>query len=351
MRPLRASRSQLLASLLAVCALVLSACSERAPQDVLEPEGPRSLKVDQLWDLTFGIAAAIFFIVEGLLVFALIKFRHREGREPAQFHGNTKLEVLLTIIPALILAGVAIPTVRTLFQITADPAGENVIRVNLVAKQFWWEYRYEPPIGVVTANELHIPTDTLVQLEMHGATDDVIHSFWVPKLAGTQDVVPGRVTDLTLLAAEPGTYYGQCKEYCGLSHANMRIRVIAQTPEDFQAWVTQQQQPAEVPGAGLAAEGFDLFLNGPEGGAFPGGPPCATCHAIEGTDAQGVVGPDLTHFASRETFAGAFLQNNEANLRSWLEDPPARKPGVRMPDLGLNSQQINALMAFLQTLE
>jgi cytochrome c oxidase subunit 2 len=271
-----------------------------------------------------------------------VRFRARPGREAAQFHGNTKVEIALTAIPALILAGLAIPTVSTIFSLAEEPA--NALQIRVVARQFWWEYEYTD-LDVKTANELHIPTGQPVFLTLEGA--DVNHSFWVPKLTGTQDVLPGRVNHMQFTASRPGTYLGQCKEYCGLSHANMRLRVIAHTPTEFQQWVSEQQEPASSPTEELAAEGERIFLEEdlPEGGR------CTDCHAIAGTDAQGTTGPDLTHFAARETFAGAIFRRTDENLANWLRDPEAVKIGALMPDYGLSENQIRALVAYLQSLE
>jgi cytochrome c oxidase subunit 2 len=339
----------LLGGILLLIALVATGCSEKYPQSALSPIGKTAQADDNLWNVVFGIAVVIFFLVEGVLVFALIKFRQRPGREPAQFHGNTKLEVILTIIPALILAGIGVPTVKTLFDIAQKPTGSNVINVTVTAHQFWWNFEY-PEQKIVTANELHMPTNTPVYLTLKGA--DVIHSFWVPALSGTQDVVPGHENHLIFQTEKPGMYLGQCKEFCGLSHANMRIRVFVQTPADYQNWVTAQQQPAQAASlSGDAAAGQKLFLHGASNGSFPGGPACAGCHAVNGTTAQGVVGPNLTHFAGRTRFAGEMYVNNTANLNAWLANPPGRKPGVDMPKLGLSSTQITQLVAYLQSLK
>ncbi|MFN2526765.1 MAG: cytochrome c oxidase subunit II [Actinomycetota bacterium] len=333
------------AALTAGLALFAAACAEDAPQDFLNhPVGRNAESADRLWDLTFLVAAVIFFLVEAALVYALVRFRHRPGREAADFHGNTRLEVVLTLIPALILVGIAIPTVSTIFRLAGKPA--NPLEVKVIGHQFWWEYQYDTNADgradLVTANEMHIPTDRAVFLIIEGATDDVIHSFWVPRLSGKQDVVPGRPASMTLRTDEPGVYLGQCTEFCGLSHANMRLRVVAQTPDEFDAWVAEQQAPAELPASGPAAAGAQEFLTGA----------CVECHTVAGTEAQGRVGPNLTHFASRSTFAGAtFRVSDEEQLRAWLRDPPGEKPGVRMPNLGLSEQQINDLVAFLYTLE
>jgi cytochrome c oxidase subunit 2 len=334
---------------LLVVALVATGCSVKYPQSALSPVGKTAKEADSLWNLVFGIAVVIFFLVEGVLVFALLKFRQRPDREPAQFHGNTKLEVILTIIPALILAGIGVPTVKTIFDIAQRPTGSNVINVTVTGHQFWWQFEY-PQQHIMTANELHMPTGTPVYLSLKGA--DVIHSFWVPALSGTQDVVPGHVNHLMFETDKPGVYLGQCKEFCGLSHANMRVRVFVQTPAAYRTWVAQQQQPAQKAAlSGDAAAGQKLFLNGGAGGSFPGGPACSGCHSVLGTTAQGVVGPNLTHFASRTRFAGETYVNNTTNLTNWLNNPAAMKPGVDMPKLGLTSTQIRELIAYLQSLK
>ena len=328
-----------LGAAVAALALVMSACAKNAPQDFISPgnqEGDVAQRADQIWDITFAIAVVIFFIVEGLLVYALVRFRHKPGRQPQDFHGNTRLEVVLTLIPSLILFGLAVPTVRTILDLGTEP--KNALQVTVTARQFWWQYEY-PDLGVVTANELHIPEDQPVYITLKGA--DVIHSFWVPRLGGTQDAVPGRDNNMYIEADEPGKrYLGQCKEFCGLSHANMRLIVFTHTQEDFQAWAEEQAQDRVAP-SGVAAEGEKVFL---EAG-------CVNCHAIRGTEAAGQTAPDLTHFGSRETFAGAIFENNEANLADWLRDPPAVKPGSLMPDYGLTEEQIEVLVAYLMSLK
>ena len=326
----------LLGVVLLALALLSAGCAENAPQDFLNhQDGSNAKKADVIWDVTFLIAVVIFFIVEGLLVFAVLRFRHKPGREAAQFHGNTKLEVVLTLVPAMILAGLAIPTLRTIFDIARVP--EGALEITVTGRQFWWHYDYED-FDFATANELHIPTGQFVHLTFNGA--DVIHSYWIPRLTGAQDIVPGRINHLTFRADEPGRYMGQCKEFCGLSHANMRLIVYAMEPQDFQTWVSEQQRPAQ-PATGDIAAGEKLFLEGE----------CVNCHAIQGTDAAATTGPDLTHFGSRTTFAGAMFEVNEENLAEWLRDPPAMKPGALMPDYGLSENEINSLVAYLMSLK
>ena len=329
--------------LLSSALLLLAACSEQAPQDFLEPEGPIARRADELWDIAFGIAAVIFVIVQGLIIYAIVRFRARPGREARQFHGNTKVEVILTVIPALILAGLAVPTVQTIMDLAKKPPGALEIRV--IARQFWWEYQYTD-LGVTTANEMHVPIDTPVYLTLEG--DDVIHSFWIPKLTGKQDVIPGRVNNMQFEADFPDReYYGQCTEYCGLSHALMRLRVLTHSQSDFDQWVADQKEPAAAATDALAQEGERIFLEED----LPAGGQCINCHAIQGTDAQGTTGPNLTHFASRQTFAGAIFETNEAELSAWLRDPPGVKPGAKMPDYGLSEDQVEALVAYLMSLK
>ena len=323
--------------------LLLSACiSADAPMNYLYPEGPRAIQADRLWDVTFAIAAVVFVLVEGGLIFIIFKYRESRkgaGVDPKQLHGHTKLELLWTAIPAVILTGIAFMTVPVIFDQARVP--DDALEVEVIGHQWWWEYKYEN--GVVTANELHIPVDQPVRLTLKSG--DVIHSYWIPKLAGKQDVVPGRINHMVIEATTPGEYLGQCAEYCGLSHANMRAKAVAHEQADFDAWV--EEQLADSANDGSAAEGKELFLTG----KFAGDQACVACHAVKGTEAAGIIGPNLTHLASRDRFAGEMFELNEENLKLWLEDPPERKPGSLMPDLGLTDEQIDDLTAYLLSLE
>lgn len=308
----------------------------------LYPEGPRAIQADRLWDVTFAIAAVVFVLVEGALIYILFKYREsKKGArvDPKQVHGHTKLELLWTAIPAVILTGIAFMTVPVIFDQARVP--EDALEVEVIGHQWWWEYKYAN--GVVTANELFIPVDQPVRLTLKSG--DVIHSYWIPKLAGKQDVVPGRINYMTIEATKPGEYLGQCAEYCGLSHANMRAKAVALEQADFDAWV--EEQLADAANEGSAAEGKELFLTG----KFAGDQACVSCHAVKGTEAAGIIGPNLTHLASRDRFAGGMFELNEENLKLWLEDPPERKPGSLMPDLGLTDDQIDDLTAYLLSLE
>jgi cytochrome c oxidase subunit 2 len=323
-----------------VLLFLLSACGRRVlPQDTLNSAGPEGHKINSLFWPVFWIAVGVFVLVEGLLVVALVRFRARPGRGiPKQVHGNKRLEVTWTIIPAVLLAGVAIPTIGTIFSLAAKPA--QALTINVTGHQWWWEVRY-PSLNVTTANEIHIPVGQPVLVYVTSV--DVIHSFWVPRLAGKQDLEPGRINHVTIEASEPGTYLGQCAEYCGFSHANMRLRVMAEPAVQFQAWAAQEKQPAATPPAGsLSAQGAQDFATGA----------CVGCHTVNGVkNAAGTLGPNLTHFGSRTTFAGATFANTAPNLELWLRDPPAIKPGADMPDLHLTQDQINALIAYLQSLK
>jgi len=317
--------------------MTAAACASNAPQDTLKPEGANARTIDHLINPVFIVAAVVFVLVEGMALVFVLRYRHREGApEPVQIHGSTRLEVGWTLVPALILLAVAIPTIATIFKLARKPA--NAINVTVTAHQWWWEYNYTD-LGVVTANELHMPTDRPLELTLIGA--DVIHSFWIPKLAGKTDVIPGRMNHMNISGDVPGTYLGQCTEFCGLSHANMRLKGVVQTPGQFQAWVDQQRLAATAPAPGTpAAEGLTLF-------SAKG---CSGCHTVEGVSA-GKVGPNLTHLSSRSSFAGSMFELNADNLRVWLQNPPGVKPGSKMPNLNLSGDEITKLIAYLETLK
>jgi cytochrome c oxidase subunit II len=338
--------------------LLLSACG--GDQSALDPAGPYAQRPHDLIVIVFAIALGVFILVQGLIVYSVIKFRRREdddGSLPVQVHGNTRLEIIWTVIPALILAGIAVPTVQGIFAQTDAPEDGIVVRV--IGHRWWWEYEY-PDQGIFTATELVIPVDTPVRLEMtasdNGRSPDrgVVHSFWIPALAGKQDVVPGQTTFLNLQADEPGYYLGQCAEYCGLSHVNMRARVRALPQGEFEEWVAAQQEPAAVPESGLEAEGAALFADLGDGRQA-----CVSCHQVytEGGSRSPGIGPDLTHLFSREEFAGAIVDLDEENLRAWLADPDAVKPmqyesnNIGMPNLDLSEDELDALVAYLMTLQ
>jgi cytochrome c oxidase subunit 2 len=281
-------------------------------------------------------------VVIGLGVFAglgwiLLRYRSRRASAlPVQTRGHTLLEISWTIAPALVLLVIAIPTLQVVFrtQQAVTPAGALLVTVR--GYQWWWEFRY-PSLEIVTANEAHIPVGRAVEFALEGP--DVIHSFWVPQLGGKRDVVPGRVNRITLTADRPGEYWGQCAEFCGLSHANMALRIIVDMPEDFARWVAAQRAPAVEP-AGDAARGKDIYAKSA----------CVGCHTITGVS-TGVLGPTLTHFGSRRTLAAGMWPNTPANVAAWVKDPQGLKPGVKMPNLGLTTAQANDVAAYLSALK
>jgi len=330
----------------AVAAFALSACARaNLPQNTLAPQGPEAEKIDRLFQPVFWIAVGVFVLVEGALVYFSLRYRHRPGRGvPVQVHGNKRLEITWTVIPAVLLAAIAVPTIGTIFGLARVPP--DAMRIQVTGHQWWWEVHYPPQASrgvtkdVVTANEIHIPTGIPIEIQL--TSKDVIHSFWIPRLAGKQDLEPNHRTHLTLEAPNPGTYFGQCAEFCGLSHANMRMRVIAQTPADFQGWVQQQLQPAQPPPPDVLA----IMQRA--------GVSCNGCHTIDGVEGfAGTVGPNLTHFAARSAFAGDTFVRNDDNLAKWLHDAPGMKPGADMPNFSqqLSAADVDALVAYLDGLK
>jgi len=322
--------------------IFLSACIENAPLDSLSPEGPYARSIDELFWITFWIAVGVFVIVQGALLLSVFVFKEKpESPEPKQIHGNTKLEILWTVIPALILAAIAVPTVQTIFDLAREP--EDALKIEVIGHQWWFEYKY-PDYGITTANVLVIPADKPVRLEMW--SNDVLHNYWVPKLNGKRYLVPGQTTYLNLHADSPDEFWAQCGEYCGLSHSKMRGRVLSLSQKDFDIWVANEQQNATAfsnEDLSLAAEGQQVYLNAG----------CTQCHVVNGVwDVQGDrIAPNLTHFAVRNVFAGAALENNRENLTRWLANPAEVKPGTFMPNLELTESEINALIAYLETLK
>jgi cytochrome c oxidase subunit II len=330
--------------------VLMTACASDAPQDFLQPEGKFAKKIDQLWDPVFLIAVIVFVIVEGLIVFAIFKFRADPDDDelPEQIHGNFRLEIGWTILPALVLAVISAITLPVIFELADKP--DNALEVDVWGQKYWWGYEYPgqdqygiDEAGIRTANELHIPVGVPVYLRLQ--SKDVIHSFWAPKLNGKKDVVPGRIHDWKLQADEPGVYSGQCAEFCGTSHAFMRLKVVAHDDASWQEWLETMQAPAEKPTSGLAAEGFDLFQQ--KG--------CAGCHQIDGlyeeVAAESPSAPNLTKLFTRDCFAGCIYDLDDRNeLEAWLRNPQ-RKAGSLMVIGQLNEDEIDRLYAFLETLK
>ncbi len=317
------------------------------PANIFAPAATPAHSIFDLSMLVLSVTLGIFLTVAGLLTYALIRFRQRPGdsnEEPPQIYGSDQIELSWTVIPILIVVMLFLTTARVILGTQAIPKPKNAMNVTVVGHQFWWEFRY-PQYGIVTANELHVPVSTAAHPEptyLTMTSADVVHSFWVPRLAGKTDVIPDRVNTMWFNPHKPGLYLGQCAQYCGAQHATMLIRVYAQTPAQFMAWVKQQQQPAQqsFPGDPLAAEGEQVFMHNA----------CINCHTIAGTAATGRDGPDLTHLASRQTIASGSIPNTPANLRKWIEDPSAMRPGTLMPAMHLSQHDVDAVAAYLTEL-
>jgi cytochrome c oxidase subunit 2 len=384
--------------LVAALGLAIAGCAQDAPQDTFDPAGENAQKIQDLQVPIFILAGVVGLIVLSVLTFVLIRFRDRGQAIPEQSHGNPMLEIVLTIIPALILIGISIPTVGTILALSETDDTECII--NVTGQQWWWEVDYPVQDGcggisdvIITSGQMVIPTGT--EVLVRGTSRDVIHSWWIPRLNGKKDMVPGRVHNVRLQADEPGIYAGQCTEFCGLSHANMRMEVIAMDPDDFETWKAGQMAEYVAPEEGtLAAEGEATFIA-----------QCSRCHQVNGLedddgnpiiarpDLQVYSGatPNLSWLMTRNTFAGAswdlltpecradvwdaspetvgekYLEGvspeclNSVDFREWLRNAPAKKPMYTdpteledtgglprgMPDLGLNEDQIDQLVAYL----
>jgi cytochrome c oxidase subunit II len=319
---------------------------ERFPQTWAEPRSDFAESIWALQQLVNVLGVAVGLIVFAIIAVILVKFRYRpDAPEPEQVHGNTRLELAWTLIPALLIAVIAVPTVQVIFETQAEPP-EDALVVEAIGWQWWWEFRY--PMGgdtVVTANEIHVPTGRPIVVNIRSA--DVVHNFWVPQMGGKRYAIPGRVNSIIFTTNEPGVYLGQCAEFCGESHALMKKRLIAHTPEGFDEWLRNEASPAIEPSPLLPAADSAIVL----GRQLTVQGACAGCHIVRGTPAQfGRLGPDLTHFARRTTLASAIADNNAQNLAAWIHDPQAMKPGALMPSLGLSEQEVAYIVAYLQTL-
>jgi cytochrome c oxidase subunit 2 len=325
----------------AALVLLLSACSSEFPQSTLHPTADFGERIDDLFRTIFWWALGVFVVVEAALLFVIIKYRERPtSKDPKHVHGSTLLELAWTLAPAVVLVFIAVPTIQTIFETDGTPP-EGALEIEVIGHQWWWEFRY-PQYGITTANEMHVLQGRPVALSMTSA--DVIHSFWVPKLGGKRDLMPGRTSRLAFTPDSTGDFSGQCAEFCGASHANMRFRVMVEDTTGFERWVRQQQAPP-VPTdslAGLIREGAALFANPAK--------TCIACHMVEGVSV-GAIGPNLTHVGSRTTIASGILPNTEEGLARWLRDPVGEKPGSLMPKPPLDEDEITALVAYLRSLQ
>jgi cytochrome c oxidase subunit II len=311
------------------------------PMSTLAPRSDLANWINSLFMEITALDLLILTIVVVAFILAVFFFSTRVGEAgpPTAVSSDLKLEIAWTLGPALILLFISIPTVRLIFRSQPRGAVANELPITVVAHQWWWEFHYDDGSAAITANELHIPSGRPIHLKL--VSNDVIHSFWVPRLGGKRDVVPGQVNSIHLIANVPGEYYGQCAEFCGESHANMRFRIFVEKPDDFAMWEKSEAQPGAAPAeASAAARGAQVFANSP----------CTACHTINGVS-KGYVGPDLTHIGSRTTIAAGLLTNDPQNLTQWIEDPDAIKPGARMPDFALRGPQLNDLVAYLESLK
>ncbi len=307
---------------------------------------PASTPADSIYHLSLFVLAiclAIFLVVFALLAYAVVKFRRRpddDGREPAQIYGSNQMELAWTVIPVLIVVVLFLATARVIHAIEDARFPVGTTEITAVGHQFWWEFQY-PQQGFVAANELHVPVSdpekpTPTHITLLSADTD--HSFWVPKLAGKTDLIPNRTNSMWIEPHETGVYVGQCAQYCGVQHAKMLLRVVVQSREDFDRWVANQRRSAPIIDG--VARGRQIFES----------TACVNCHTLAGTNAKGKFGPDLTHLMSRQTIAAGAALNNRENLRLWVKDPDAIKPGVLMPAMQLDEQDVDALTDYLLSL-
>jgi cytochrome c oxidase subunit 2 len=339
------TRSLILAGYLLVAKLVFGA-GEGPSQDtnIFKPASTPANSIFNLSLFVLAITGTIFVVVGGLLVYSVVKYRRREnddGSEPPQVYGGNQLELAWTVIPVLVVLVLFLATARVIHAIQNAERPPGTVEVMAIGHQFWWEFRY-PDLGVVTANELHVPvsdpshpTPTFLKL----LSADTDHSFWVPRLAGKTDLIPNRINNTWIDPHEAGVYVGQCAQYCGTQHAKMLLRVYVEPRDKFDEWVAGEVKSAE-PGDAVSA-GRHIFET----------TACINCHTVSGTVANGNFGPNLTHLMSRETIAAGAATNTPENLRDWIRNPDSIKPGSLMPAMKLNDQDLNALTEYLETLQ
>jgi cytochrome c oxidase subunit 2 len=327
---------------------------------IFDPVSPPAESIRSLAVLVLAISGFIFVAVEGILIYSIVRFRRgRQGAnppeaasghaEPPQVYGSKPIEIAWTAAPALVVFVLVLVSARTLWEVNVPPpsprAGDNTLFVTVVGRQWWWEYTYDHyngrELGFTTANELHVPASEAgvarrVYLTLKSA--DVCHSFWVPRLAGKTDLIPGRINSMWFQTDRVGLYVGQCAEYCGTQHANMLLRVVVEPAGVFDKWVDHERGPAVEDPAARAGRSAFLAQS------------CVNCHRVRGTAARGGYAPDLTHLMSRKTLASGMVENTTENLRRWVGDPQPIKPGCLMPSFGLSDRQRNDIVDYLLTL-
>jgi cytochrome c oxidase subunit II len=347
-RPARLLINRIFPFAFTVLAVFLSGCA-RSPgntsiPNILDPRGPVARTIAQEWWIQFALGTIVFIAVISLTVFAAASRQIKNERvgdipitdEPPT-QGNMWILWGGVIIPAgilIFLLGLSIYGHRSL----AAPSTEPMIEIEVIGHRWWWEVRYLG-MDIVEANEIHIPVGQPVTI--HLSSNDVIHSFWVPQLTGKMDLNPGETNSIWIQADEPGIFRGLCAEFCGLQHANMQFLVVAEAPENFESWMARTSQPAAPPQTAEAQFGQQVFM----------GSSCVYCHTIRGTNASARVGPDLTHLASRLTLAAGILDNTPGNLAGWIIDPQHLKPGNLMPPTNMTGEELQALLAYLDTLQ
>ena len=315
-----------------------------SPTNIFDPRSAPAHDIFRLSVFVLIVTGAIWVTVSALLLHVILRYRQRSGddeHEPAQIYGSNQIELAWTVIPVLIVVVLFLSTVRVIFLVQHASMPKQALTATVIGHQYWWEFRY-PAYGIVTANELHVPTTTNpshpLPTFLKLATADVDHSFWVPRLNGKQDLMAGQVNDMWLQPEAAGVYLGQCAQFCGAEHARMLIRVYADSPADFKKWIANQQKNAVQDPA--AAAGRAVFERNA----------CINCHAVRGTVANGRFGPDLTHLMTRDTIAAGALKNTEQNLAKWIKDPDAYKPGCLMPAMKLSDADVNSIASYLVTL-
>ena len=312
--------------------------------NIFVPESTPAHSILHLAGFVLAITGAIFVVVGGLLVYVVVRFRRRandDGTEPAQVYGSGPVEAAWTIVPFLIVLVFTLATARVIHEVQDARKPVAALDVQVVGHQWWWEIRY-PKLGIVTANELHVPVSQGGErlptfLDLRSA--DVVHSFWVPRLAGKTDLIPNKINSMWIEPERTGLFLGQCAKYCGTQHAKMLLRIYVDTREDFDRWVKEQKElAANNPSAASGRLVFEQTA-------------CINCHAVNGTVANGKFGPDLTHLMSRTTLGSGALMNSPEGLRAWIKSPEQFKPGVLMPAMNLNSADLDKMMVYLTTLK
>lgn len=313
-----------------------------SPTNIFAPASTPAHSIYGLSLFVLAVTGAIFIIVFSLLAYAIVRFRNKTGdtSEPPQVYGSNQVEVAWTVIPILIVVALFMATARVVADTQKFAKPDNAISVIAIGHQFWWEYRY-PELGIVTANELHVPVSASGQSAPTFITllsADTDHSFWVPRLAGKTDLIPNHPNQMWIDPQESGLFVGQCAQYCGTQHAKMLLRVYVQTKDEFDRWVENQRSPAYQ--IASASDGERVFEN----------TACVNCHTVKGTPAQGRFGPDLTHLMSRDTIAAGVATNTHDNLKNWIRNPDLIKPGSLMPAMQLSEDELDAVTAYLETL-